>query len=155
MKRVVLLCLLPTLMGSACFNVPGGDPPTSQPGDPVTDITPGSPTPNFNLNGSWRYEASGALPAGCVTIATLRLTAFDDGCSGNSLDLVNTPPAYAYGNNADVYCSYNIDPANPAMYGLWSFNLILQPDGSLKGPATRRLEPAGTVISAEVTWVRQ
>ncbi len=142
-------------MGSACFNMPDTNPPTSQPGDPVTGVTPGSPAPNFNLNGSWRYEAAGGLSAGCITIASLRMTAFDDGCNGNSLALVNTPPAYAYGDNADVYCSFNIDPAVPTMYGLWSFNLTLQPDGSLKGLASRRLEPAGTVTIAEVIWIRQ
>lgn len=130
---------------------------TTQPASdsPLDTPVPGSPAPTFDLNGSWRFAASGDLDAGCILIAGLRITTFDDGCNGNNLLLVNRPPAYNYDSHADVYCTYNLSANDSTNFGTWSFTLDLQGDGTLTGLATRRIEPGGQVTSAQVTWVRQ
>ncbi|HUN81832.1 MAG TPA: hypothetical protein VMV81_10020 [Phycisphaerae bacterium] len=156
MRSTLAFLALSCALWAGCNITPPPDtttPPSSD--NPLDTPQTGSPAANFDLNGSWRFAAAGGLGPGCITITSLRVATFDDGCSSNNLLLVNKPPAYTYDSHADVYCTYNLSANDSTNYGTWSFNLDLQADGSLSGLATRRLEPAGQVTSAQVIWVRQ
>jgi hypothetical protein len=139
------------LMGG-CETAPTGSDGT---GDPTGAGSQSNPPPLFDLTGRWRYEASGDLPAGCLRVEGLRVVEMDDGCNGNLLSIVVNSPAYVVADTAGVYLTFSLSGGDPQHYGLWSYQLKLQSDGSLAGTATRRIEPNGPNASASVVWRRQ
>jgi hypothetical protein len=147
MKRLAL-CIL-TLALCGCETAPATvDPET---GEPIAN-----PAPSFNFNGAWKYDASGALPAACITITNLRITEFDKGCAGNLLLLGNNSQAYALGSLVRISAIYSDVAGDDTRGGIYTYSLVSQPDGTLVGTGTLRIEPGGSgpVVTENVVWRR-
>lgn len=110
---------------------------------------------HLNIDGRWRYAASGEFPEACIVIQDNHVTEFDVGCDGTPLSLATTPQFQAFTGNIQVFFGYSDPPGDPVNGGIYTFTLRIQPNGNLSGSGILREQPAGAIKSANVVWVKQ
>lgn len=129
---------------------PQTPPPTGE------EPAPEPPLPSINIDGSWRHAASGTLRETCITIANSRITQIDDGCNGNLLPLVSTPPAQAQGDTGifRIFASFSDSPTSFTNGGIYTYELMLGAGDTLQGSCLLRMEPNGPILTGDVVLVR-
>ncbi len=150
--RFVICGCLASCLGLQCnLFTPEMPPPTT--GD---EPAPEPPAPSFNIDGNWRHAASGTLRETCITIANSRITVMDDGCSGNLLPLVSTPPAQAQGDTGifRIFASFSDSPTSFTNGGIYTYELMLGAGDTLQGSCSLRMEPNGPILTGDVVLVR-
>lgn len=141
-------------LGSGCGLFPAGNQNT--PGGGQNNQNPPSQgVPTVNIDGNWRHEASGGINATCLTIQNTRISAMDDGCDGTPLTLLASPQAQANASGITLFVGFGATPGDTLNGGIYTYMVMLMPDGTLQGTVILRLEPSGPITTAPVTLVRQ
>jgi|CXWL01.1.fsa_nt_gi hypothetical protein len=116
-----------------------------------------TPAPIADIDGKWSHAASEQMPTVCLTITGRRVTQIDRGCVGADLSIFAQPADDPNdGNLVTLIASAGSDPNDQINFSVFTYQLITQSDGTMRGPALIQEQPSGNSIGAtQVIFVRQ
>lgn len=105
--------------------------------------------PQILLDGNWRITLTGGQGISgsqCITVSNGTIVAIDDGCIGNFLPILGASPAAVSGDRIVWFVA--VTQLN-LIEQQFTFDMTVQPDGSLTGTSTSILPALGA--ASEVT----